>query len=49
MAKEKHDIAGSNCLKGVSGKVIVDEKGIKDSWKECMEKLMNGIIEYRLS
>jgi len=25
----------------VSGKVIVDEKGIKDSWKEYMEKLMN--------
>jgi len=21
--------------------VIVDEKGIKDSWKEYMEKLMN--------
>jgi len=32
---------GSNCLKGVSGKVIVDEKGIKDSWKQYMEKLMN--------
>jgi len=32
---------GSNCLKGVSGKVIVDEKGIKDSWKEYMEKMMN--------
>ena len=30
---------GSNCLKGVSGKVTVDEKGIKDSWKEYMEKL----------
>jgi len=26
---------------GVSGKVSVDEKGIKDSWKEYMEKLMN--------
>jgi len=32
------DIMGSNCLKGVSGKVIVDEKGVKDSWKEYMEK-----------
>jgi len=41
MVKEWHDITGSNCLKGVSGKVIVDEKGIKDSWKEYMEKLMN--------
>jgi len=31
----------SNCLKGVSGRVIVDEKGIKDSSKKYMEKLMN--------
>ena len=47
--KERHDITGSNCLKGVSGKVIVDEKGIKDSWKECMEKaekLMNEENEW---
>ena len=32
--------------------MIVDEKRIKDSWKEYMEKLMmktiNGIIEYQL-
>ena len=41
MVKERQDITGSNCLKGVSGKVIVDKKGIKDSWKEYMEKLMN--------
>ena len=26
-------MTGSNCLKGVSGKVIVDEKGIKDSYQ----------------
>ena len=39
--KKRQDITGSNCLKGVSGKVIVDEKGIKDSWKQYMEKLMN--------
>jgi len=38
---KRKDITGSNCLKGASGKVIVDEKGIKDSWKEYMEKLMN--------
>jgi len=31
MAKERQDITGSNCPKAVSGKVIVDEKGIKDS------------------
>jgi len=37
---------GSNCLKGASGKVIVDEKGIKDSCKEYMEKLMNEENEW---
>jgi len=26
--------------------VIVDEKGIKDSWKEYMEKLMNEVNEW---
>ena len=31
MVKEKQDIMGSNCLKGVSGTVIVDKKGIKHS------------------
>ena len=41
MVKERQDITGLNCLKGVSGEVIVDEKGIKDAWKEYMEKLMN--------
>ena len=25
MVKERHDITGSNCLKGVTGKVSVDE------------------------
>jgi len=38
MVKERQDITGSNCLKGVSGKVIVDDKGVKDSSKEYMEK-----------
>ena len=41
MVKETQDITGLNCIKGASGKVIVDDKGIKDSWKEYMEKLMN--------
>jgi len=34
MVKERQDITGLNCIKGASGKVIVDDKGIKDSWKE---------------
>ena len=48
MVKERQDITGSksNYLKGVSSKVIADEKGIKDSWKECMEKLMNEENEF---
>jgi len=47
MVRERHDITGSNCPKGVSGKVIVDEKGtIKDSWKEYIEKLMNEENEW---
>jgi len=41
MVKERQVITGSNCLKGVTGAMIVDEKGIKDSSKEYMEKLMN--------
>jgi len=32
--------------KGISRKVIVDEKGVKDSWKEYMEKLMNEQNEW---
>jgi len=32
--------------KGISRKVIVDEKGVKDLWKECMEKLMNEQNEW---
>jgi len=44
--KERQDITGLNCLKGVSGKVIVDEKGIKDSWKKYTEKLMNEENEW---
>jgi len=45
MLKERQDVLGSNCLKGVSGKVIVDAKG-KDSWKEYMEKLVNEENEW---
>jgi len=41
MVKVRQDITGLNCIKGASGKVIVDDKGIKVCWKEYMEKLMN--------
>jgi len=46
MVKEKQDITGLNCIKRASGKVIVDDKRIKDSWKEYMEKLMNEENEW---
>ena len=44
MVKERQDITGLNCIKGTSGKVT--DKGIKDSWKEYMEKLMNEENEW---
>jgi len=46
MVKERQDITGLNCIIGASGKVIVDDKGIKDFWKEYMEKLMNEENEW---
>jgi len=46
MVKERQHITGSNCLKGVPGKVIVDEKGMKNSWKAYMEKLMHEENEW---
>jgi len=41
MVTERENITRLNCIKGASGKVTSDDKGIKDSWKEYMEKLMN--------
>ena len=41
MVKERQDITRSKCIKRASGKVAVNKKRIKDSWKEYMEKLMN--------
>ena len=46
MVNERQDITRLNCIKGASGKVIVDDKGIKDAWKEHMEKLMNEENEW---
>ena len=46
IVKERQDITGLNCIKGASGKVIVDDKAIKDFWKEYMEKLMNEENEW---
>jgi len=46
VVKEGQDITGLHCIKGASGKVIVGDKGIKDSWKEYMEKLMNEENEW---
>ena len=49
MVKERQDVTELNCIKRASGKVIVDDKGIKDSWKEYMEKLMNEENEWDLN
>jgi len=46
MVKERQDITRLNCIKGASGKVIVDDKVIKESLKEYMEKLMNEENEW---
>jgi len=46
MVKERLGLTGLNCIKGASGKVMVDGKVIKDSWKEYMEKLMNEENEW---
>ena len=46
MVGEGQDVAGLNCVGGASGRVIVDDRGIKDCWKECMEKLMNEENEW---
>ena len=44
--QRKTGITVLNCIKGASGKVIVDDIGIKDSWKEYMERLMNEENEW---
>jgi len=36
MVKERQDITGLNCIKGATGKVIVDDKWMKESWMEYM-------------
>jgi len=48
MVKERKDITGLNCIKKASGKAIVDDKGIKDLWKEYMENMMNEENEWTM-
>ena len=43
---EGQDTAGSGCLKGMSGRVIVDEKKIRDSWRECVGRLVSEGSEW---
>jgi len=38
---EGQDMTGVDCVKGASGKVIVDGRGIRDSWRECEGRLMD--------
>jgi len=46
MVKERQDVTGSNCLKDATGKVVIDENGIKDIWKKHIETLMNKENEW---
>jgi len=40
MVKERQDITGLNCIKGASGKVIVDDEGIKAEVSDVTEPNM---------
>jgi len=46
MVKERRDIAGLSCVGGASGRVIVDDEGIEDCWRECMGRLVGGESEW---
>ena len=41
MSEERQDVVGVNCLKDSTGKIVIDNIGIKKTWKDCMEKLLN--------
>jgi len=34
-------VTGSSCLKNASSSAVVDENGIKDTWKKDIENLMS--------
>jgi len=46
MVKQRQDITSSNCLKDATGKVVVGENRIKNTWKKYMENLMNKETEW---
>jgi len=46
MVGEGQDVTGLDCVEGASGRVVVDDGGIKDCWRECMERLVGGENEW---
>ena len=46
MVGEGQDITGLDCVGGASGRVVVDDGGIRDCWRECMGRLMNEENEW---
>jgi len=41
MTRENRDVTESSCIKGNDGKVITDEKKVRQTWKEYFDKLLN--------
>lgn len=41
MTKERQDVGGVSCLKDSAGRIVTDSSGIKQIWKQYMEKLLN--------
>jgi len=42
MVEERRGVTGLGCVEGASGKVVVDDRGIGDSCRECMGRLVGG-------
>ena len=46
IASDRQAVCGVNCLRNAEGSLVVDECGIKSTWKQYMEKLMNEENEW---
>src|SRR2546425_1622123 len=40
------DIAASGCVRGVDGRIVVEEEGIMQRWKEYYEQLLNEEFDW---
>ena len=41
MMNERKEVIGVNCLKNEDGEVVVESEGVKQRWKDYMERLLN--------